>query len=80
MANRTPLQTFADAIKDLGGPSAAAEKLKRKQPTISGYIKDGNPPADVCMRIEIESGGKYRAGQIRPDLADVFRQYQRLAA
>lgn len=70
---------FEAAIDRLGGPLAAAAKLSRKQPTISGYIKDGNAPAEVCMRIEIETAGEYRAETLRPDLADMFNRFRQLA-
>ena len=67
---------FKNAIESLGGPLAAAEKLNRKQPTISGYLKEGNAPADVCMRIEIETAGKYLAEDMRPDLAEMFKAFR----
>lgn len=67
---------FEAAITHLGGPLAAAGKLGRKQPTISGYVKDGNAPAEVCMRIEIETAGAFAAETLRPDLADVFKRFR----
>lgn len=67
---------FAAAIDELGGPTAAEGILKRKQSTISGYIKDGNQPADVCMRIEVATNGKFPAEKMRPDLADVFTNFR----
>lgn len=70
---------FEAAIEKLGGPLAAAGKLGRKQPTISGYIKDGNAPAEVCMRIEIETAGEHRAETLRPDLADMFQKFRQVA-
>lgn len=70
---------FEAAINKLGGPLAAAGRLGRKQPTISGYIKDGNAPAEVCMRIEIETAGEYRAEELRPDLAEMFVRFRRLS-
>lgn len=69
-------EAFKSAIDRLGGPLAAAAKLKRRQPTISGYLKDGNAPADVCMRLEIETGGEFLAEHMRPDLADVFKEFR----
>lgn len=71
--------SFAEAIRDLGGPTKAAAILGRKQPTLSGYLKDGNPPADVCMRIEVATAGKYRAEHLRPDLADDFRAFRAIS-
>ena len=68
--------SFEAAIEKLGGPLAAAGKLGRKQPTISGYVKDGNAPAEVCMRIEVETGGEYAAEDLRPDLADIFKRFR----
>jgi DNA-binding transcriptional regulator YdaS (Cro superfamily) len=65
------------AIEFLGGPTAAAAVLKRKQPTISGYVASGNVPADVCMRIELATAGRFTAEQLRPDLADVFAGFRR---
>jgi DNA-binding transcriptional regulator YdaS (Cro superfamily) len=67
---------FHSAIDDLGGPTKAAAILGRKQPTISGYLKDGKPPADVCMRVEVATKGKHRAEQLRPDLADDFKAFR----
>jgi DNA-binding transcriptional regulator YdaS (Cro superfamily) len=69
---------FHEAIKDLGGPTKAATILGRKQPTISGYLRDGNPPADVCMRIEVATNGKHAAEKLRPDLADDFKAFRAL--
>lgn len=67
-----------NAIAALGGPLKAAAVLGRAQPTISGYLRDGNPPADVCMRIEVATNGEFLAEQIRPDLADDFKAFRAL--
>ena len=48
--------TFKNAIRALGGQQAAAACLGRKQPTISGYVTEGNAPAEICMMIEVETG------------------------
>lgn len=71
---KTPLQKAIDA---LGGQKKAALILKRSQPTLSGYIREGNTPADVCMRIEVATGGEHTAESIRPDLAEVFAGFRR---
>jgi len=68
-------EAFKGAIKALGGPLAAADRLGRAQSTISGYLKDGNAPADVCMKLEVETG--YAAEDMRPDLAETFRAFRR---
>ena len=73
-----PESPFHEAIKDLGGPTKAAAVLGRAQPTISGYLRDGNPPADVCMRIEVATDGKHTAEKMRPDLADDFKAFRAL--
>lgn len=65
-----------DAIKMLGGQKAAAEKLGRSQSTISGYVTGGHAPAEVCMQIEIETGGRFRAEDMRPDLASTFSAFR----
>jgi DNA-binding transcriptional regulator YdaS (Cro superfamily) len=70
-------EAFKSAIKELGGQQAAAELLGRKQPTISGYVTEGNAPADICMRLEVATQGRYRAEDMRPDLADVFKRFRR---
>lgn len=70
------LAIFRNAIDEVGGPLKAEGIVGRKQPTISGYLKDGNAPAEVCMRLELATEGKYRAEQMRPDLADVFERYR----
>lgn len=67
------------AIEKLGGPTKAAAILGRKQPTISGYLKDNNPPLDVCLKIEAATEGEYRAEQLRPDLADAFGALRTMA-
>lgn len=72
------LSPLGRAIEFLGGQTAARSVCKRSQATISNYIKDGNPPADVCMRIEVATSGRFRAEDLRPDLADVFRDYRKL--
>jgi DNA-binding transcriptional regulator YdaS (Cro superfamily) len=68
--------TFREAIRALGGQQAAAELLGRKQPTISGYVTEGNAPAEICMLIEVETGGRFRAEDMRPDLASTFRAFR----
>lgn len=70
-------EAFGKAIDALGGQKAAAEKIGRSQSTVSGYLKDGNAPADVCMRIEVETNGAFAAEELRPDLADTFRAFRR---
>ncbi len=67
---------FHEAIAALGGPTAAAPILRRSQPTISGYLRDGNPPADVCMRVEVATNGEFPAEQLRPDLAEDFKAFR----
>jgi DNA-binding transcriptional regulator YdaS (Cro superfamily) len=71
----TPLHR---AVKALGGQAKVAAITKKKQPTISEYLRKGNAPADFCMRIELATGGEYTADQFRPDLADVFASYRAL--
>lgn len=68
--------TFKAAIKALGGQKQAAEKLGRSQSTISTYVTGGNAPAEICMQIELATGGKYRAEDMRPDLAETFRGFR----
>tara|TARA_R110000823_G_scaffold243647_1_gene367835 strand:- start:99 stop:359 length:261 start_codon:yes stop_codon:yes gene_type:complete len=68
--------TFKNAIRALGGQQAAAACLGRKQPTISGYVTEGNAPAEICMMIEVETGGRYRAEDMRPDLAATFKAFR----
>lgn len=68
--------TFKEAIRALGGQQAAAMRLGRKQPTISGYVTEGNAPAEICMMIEVETGGRYRAEDMRPDLAGTFKAFR----
>lgn len=69
----TPLHR---AVKALGGQGKAAAIIKKSQPTLSEYLRKGNAPADVCMRLEVATGGEYTAEQFRPDLADVFAAYR----
>ena len=70
---------FTRAVAELGGQKAAAMILGRAQSTISAHCQTGKPPADLCMRVEIETGGKYRADVLRPDLADTFRAFRQSA-
>lgn len=67
---------FKRAIKALGGQIKAAALLQRSQSTISSYVTANNPPADICMRIEVATGGEYRAEDMRPDLAAVFKEFR----
>lgn len=69
----TPLHR---AVRALGGQDKTAAIIKRSQPTLSEYLRKGNTPADVCMRIEVATAGEYTAEQIRPDLADVFVSFR----
>lgn len=72
-AKDTPLHK---AVKALGGQKEAAAIVKKSQPQLSEYLRKGNTPADVCMRIEVATGGEYKAEQFRPDLADVFANFR----
>ena len=76
MPSMPATDTFREAIRALGGQQAAADLLGRKQPTISGYVNDGNAPAEICMMIEVETGGRYRAEDMRPDLAATFKAFR----
>lgn len=67
---------FEQAIREMGGQRLAAEKLGRSQSTISTYVTGGSAPAEICMQIEVETGGKYRAEDLRPDLAATFRRFR----
>lgn len=67
---------FRQAIKELGGQKPTSELVGCAQSTISSYATGGNPPADVCIRIEVATGGKFRADKMRPDLADVFAEFR----
>ena len=69
----TPLHR---AVKALGGQGKTAAIIKKSQPMLSEYLSKGNAPADVCMRLEVATGGEYTAEQFRPDLADVFAAYR----
>lgn len=73
----TPLHR---AVKALGGQEKTAAIIKKSQTAVSEYLRKGNAPADVCMRIETATGGRYKAEEIRPDLADVFVNFRRTAA
>lgn len=72
-AKDTPLHR---AVKALGGQEKTAAIIKRSQPTLSQYLRNGNAPVLVCMRIEMATGGQYKAEQLRPDLADVFAAFR----
>lgn len=67
---------FRDAIAALGKQAKAAERLGRSQSTISDYVRTGKPPADICMKVEMETGGQFKAEDMRPDLADVFKGFR----
>jgi len=69
-------ETFRNAIKELGGQKAVASLIGRTQSTISAYVTGGTAPADVCMRLELETGGRFSAEDMRPDLADTFRKFR----
>ncbi len=66
-----------EAISFLGGQTAAVPILERSQATISGYLKDGSPPAEVCMRIDVATHGRFPAEKLRPDLAAVFAAFRK---
>ena len=69
--------TFTQAVAELGGQKVAAQILGRAQSTISAHCQSGKPPADLCMRVEIETGGKFRAEKLRPDLAETFQAFRK---
>jgi len=60
------------AIGMLGGQTRAAALPKRKQSTLSGYLRGSTAPAEICIRIEVATEGQVTAESIRPDLADEF--------
>jgi DNA-binding transcriptional regulator YdaS (Cro superfamily) len=42
-------------------------------------MTSGKPPAEVCLRIEVATHGRFKAEDLRPDLKDVFASWRRLA-
>jgi DNA-binding transcriptional regulator YdaS (Cro superfamily) len=67
---------FRQAVAFLGGQVKTAEAVGRAQSRISNYLASNKPPADVCMRIETLTKGKFPASTLRPDLAKVFEDFR----
>lgn len=73
-------EKMKEAVASLGGQTAASAVLGRTQATISAYVNGAlEPPAEVCMRVEVATAGRFRADALRPDLADDFADFRRLA-
>lgn len=64
------------AIRSLGGQVAAAAALGRSQSSISESLALGRPTTLLAMRIEILTQGRFRAEDLRPDLAKTFRAFK----
>lgn len=64
------------AVLHLGGQAKTAEILGKVQSRVSDYVRSGKPPAEVCIKIELATKGKFTAEQLRPDLADAFKAFR----
>lgn len=70
--SRTPIQR---AIEKLGGQTATATIVGKKQSSIFDYAKTGKPPLDVAMRIELATNGEFPVEALRPDVAGTVREF-----
>ena len=59
--------SIVDAIDRLGGPVAAARRLRIKRyQTVQQWAASGSVPAKYCPQIERELGGKVRCEDLCP--------------
>lgn len=65
----TPLQKFRDYVKLVGGRAEAARRLDISVGMVSHILCDrrGISP-QIAMRIEEDTNGSIRKGELRPDL------------
>jgi DNA-binding transcriptional regulator YdaS (Cro superfamily) len=68
----TPLQK---AVNHVGNATALAQLIGRKQSTVWDWLnKEGRKvPPEACRDIERVTGGEVTAGELRPDLAALFK-------
>lgn len=64
------MQALTRAVELVGGQSALADKIGKKQAHVAMWIKRGKVPAEVCADIEAATGGSVTCKELRPD---VFR-------
>lgn len=60
------------AVDCLGGQTKAAELLGIKQPTLNYSLSTGVVSAEVALRIQKKTGGKFKAVDLRPSLKRDF--------
>lgn len=68
-SNETINDAIRRAIALMGGPAAAAAKLKIVQQNFHNWITRENTkvPTEHCVAIELETGGAVTRKQLRPD-------------
>lgn len=60
---------ISEAVKLLGGPVAAAERLKvGRYQTVQQWVRAGRVPAKYCPEIERELRGAIRCEDLLPDV------------
>lgn len=64
------MQALERAVELVGGQSALAEKIGKKQAHVAMWFKRGKVPAEVCADIEGATDGAVTCHDLRPD---VFR-------
>lgn len=61
-----------DVIDHFGGQKAAADALGVKQPTLSHSLEVGYLSAEVALKAQRATGGKFLALDLRPSMREHF--------
>jgi DNA-binding transcriptional regulator YdaS (Cro superfamily) len=66
------------AVEMLGGQTATARLVGRKQSSVSMWLHRNKIPFEFCILVERATGGRITCEELRPDLADMLAGYRTL--
>jgi DNA-binding transcriptional regulator YdaS (Cro superfamily) len=64
----TPREAIEEAIKHFGDQLKLADAIGFSQASVSRVLAHGKPPPEMCVNIEIATGGKITREKLRPDI------------
>lgn len=62
------MQALERAVEIVGGQTALAERIGKKQPQIAMWIKRGTVDPTACIAIEKATNGQVTRYELRPDV------------
>ena len=62
--------SFKDVVSHFGSQDKTANALEVKQPTICHAVSTNQVSADMAMRVQRKTNGKFKASDLRPSLKE----------